>query len=122
VGRHPGVPAGRAVRGVGGYPLLIEHSRSLVLPENPHAYENGDEYTNLEKWIFAMDNAVYDTSPPMVVASLSARPVSASQARLIWPAASDDTGILGYRIFRNYLEVARTSGTSFADTGLEPGT
>ena len=36
---------------VGGWPELAEKRRKLTLPENPHADDDGDGYTNLENWL-----------------------------------------------------------------------
>ena len=38
---------------VGGWPLLEENTRTLTLPDNPHEYDNGNGYTNLEEWLHA---------------------------------------------------------------------
>jgi hypothetical protein len=40
---------------------------------------------------------------------------------LSWNAATDNTGVTGYAIYRNGTAVARTTGTSFTDTGLVDG-
>ena len=38
-------------REVGGWPDLAENHRTLTLPANPYADDNGDGYTNLENWL-----------------------------------------------------------------------
>lgn len=36
---------------VGGYPDMAPTRRELDLPDDPHADDNGDGYTNLEHWL-----------------------------------------------------------------------
>jgi hypothetical protein len=36
---------------VGGWPVLAENVRTLTPPDNPHADDDGDGYTNLENWL-----------------------------------------------------------------------
>ncbi|GAH64227.1 unnamed protein product, partial [marine sediment metagenome] len=36
---------------VGGWPILAENYRSLVVPDNPNGDDNGNGYTNLEEWL-----------------------------------------------------------------------
>jgi hypothetical protein len=36
---------------VGGWPVVAEHHRELVIPKNPSADDDGDGYTNLEEWL-----------------------------------------------------------------------
>jgi hypothetical protein len=43
-----------SVAEAGGYPSLAENRSMLVIPENPHADDDGDGYTNLEEWLHHM--------------------------------------------------------------------
>src|SRR5260221_332445 len=63
-----------------------------------------------------------DTTPPSVPTGLTANAVSSSQINLSWTASSDNVGVSGYRVFRNGTQIATTSATSFANTGLSPST
>src|SRR5881392_3127347 len=63
-----------------------------------------------------------DTTPPMVPTGLTASAVSSSQINLSWTASSDNVGVSGYRVYRNGTQIATTSATSFANTGLSPST
>lgn len=36
---------------IGGWPVVAEHARRLVIPKNPGADADGDGYTNLEEWL-----------------------------------------------------------------------
>jgi hypothetical protein len=48
--------------------------------------------------------------------------VLSSQINLSWDASTDDVGVLGYYIFRDGTPIAITTGTTYQDTGLSPGT
>src|SRR5439155_586393 len=63
-----------------------------------------------------------DTTPPTVPAGLTATAVSSSQINLSWAASSDTVGVSGYRVYRSGAQIATTSATSFANTGLQPST
>ena len=54
--------------------------------------------------------------------NLSASVVSSSQINLSWTASTDNVGVAGYQVFRNGSQIAATSATSYADTGLSPST
>lgn len=63
-----------------------------------------------------------DPTPPTAPAGLTAAAVSPSQVDLSWsPATDPESGISRYRIYRDGARVGEASGTSFSDTGLEPG-
>lgn len=63
-----------------------------------------------------------DTAPPSIPNGLTAQPNSVSSINLRWNAATDNNGVYGYKIYRNGVQVATTSGTSMEDTGLAPST
>jgi len=63
-----------------------------------------------------------DTTPPSVPTGLTASAVSSSQINLSWTASSDNVGVSGYRVYRNGTQIATTSATSYASTGLSPST
>lgn len=64
-----------------------------------------------------------DGTPPSRPQNLDAEARSASSIELTWSAASDpETGISGYRIYRDDSQVGQTGGTTFLDTGLDDNT
>src|SRR5438876_1156698 len=63
-----------------------------------------------------------DTTPPTVPTALTASAVSPSQINLSWTASSDNVGVSGYRVYRGGTQIATTSATSFANTGLSAST
>jgi fibronectin type 3 domain-containing protein len=72
---------------------------------------------------------VPDTQPPTAPGAPSASAVSSSQISLTWTAATDDAGVVGYRVERcqstgctDFAEVAIATGLGFADSGLAAST
>src|SRR5438552_2108896 len=63
-----------------------------------------------------------DTTAPSVPTGLTAAAVSSSQINLSWTASTDNVGVSGYRVFRGGTQIATTSTTSYANTGLSPST
>lgn len=65
-----------------------------------------------------------DTDPPSVPTGLSGNPVSSTQIDLAWNTSTDTggSGLAGYRVYRDGVEVGTTSVESYSDTGLGPDT
>lgn len=64
-----------------------------------------------------------DATPPTTPQNLSAVAAGGFQADLTWTAATDpETGIARYRIYRGGVLIDSTTGTSYTDTSLAPGT
>src|SRR5213078_1020407 len=66
--------------------------------------------------------AAPDTTPPTVPTGLTATAVSSSQINLSWAASFDSVGVTGYRVYRGGTQIATTTTTSYANTGLSPST
>lgn len=64
-----------------------------------------------------------DVTPPSIPLNLTATAVSTSQINLSWSPSTDDFGVIGYRIYRDLINVATTTNvTTYSDTGLNPAT
>ncbi|HET8966925.1 MAG TPA: fibronectin type III domain-containing protein, partial [Candidatus Acidoferrum sp.] len=70
-----------------------------------------------------------DTTAPTAPSALSAAASSSTQIGLSWTAATDNVGVTGYRVERcsgancnSFAQVATTSGTTFADSGMSAST
>lgn len=63
-----------------------------------------------------------DTIPPTPPSSLAASSITTTQLTLTWGASSDNIAVVGYKITRNSSQVATTSGLTFTDVALVPGT
>lgn len=70
----------------------------------------------------ASDGSSTDTTPPSTPTNLSATAVSQSQINLSWTASTDDVVVSGYQIYRNNVQIATSSTSSYSDTGLNANT
>ena len=66
---------------------------------------------------------VPDTTAPTVPSNVQASGSSTTTMAVSWTASTDtETGIGGYRVYRNGVQVGTTALTNFTDTGLAPST
>lgn len=63
-----------------------------------------------------------DLIPPSAPTGLIATPVATTQIDLSWDSASDNVAVAGYHVWRDAVQIATTSMTSYSDTGLSPST
>jgi hypothetical protein len=63
-----------------------------------------------------------DTTPPSTPADLTAVASSSSEIDLSWTASTDNVGVAGYQVFRNSAQIATSTQTTYADTGLTAST
>ncbi|MBN2102811.1 DNRLRE domain-containing protein [bacterium] len=63
-----------------------------------------------------------DTMPPSVPAGLTAIPVSSGNIDLSWEASADNTGVTGYCVYRDGIEIIQTTQTFYSDASLLPAT
>lgn len=61
---------------------------------------------------------VLDTTAPSTPTNLTGSAASASQINLTWSAATDNVGVVAYKVFRNGTQVATTTSTAYTNTGL----
>ncbi len=59
-----------------------------------------------------------DTTPPSVPGSFTATPVATSQIDLAWATSTDDFVLSGYHVWRDDVQIATTTLTTYSDTGL----
>jgi hypothetical protein len=66
--------------------------------------------------------SVQDTQPPSAPSGLTATAISPTNVDLDWVAASDDTGVTGYTVYRNGVSLANIPGSTltFSDTTAQP--
>lgn len=62
-----------------------------------------------------------DTTSPSAPGNLTGQ-ATTTQATLNWNASTDNIGVVGYRITRNGTLIATTSGITYTDVALNPGT
>ncbi len=63
-----------------------------------------------------------DIQAPAVPAGLQVSGTTPRSVSLRWTPATDDTGVAGYRIYRDQLEVGTSAALAFLDFGLVPET
>lgn len=63
-----------------------------------------------------------DTVPPSTPTGLAVSGVTSTSVSLGWTASTDNTGVTGYRIYRDGAVIATTSQTVFTDPGRAPST
>ncbi len=62
-----------------------------------------------------------DVTPPSIPTGVAQTGATASSVTLSWNAATDDTGVTGYRIFRDGAAFDTSATTSYTDSGLDDG-
>lgn len=75
-----------------------------------------------EEIVGIMNGPGADVTPPSVPTGVSGAALSPTEISLQWTASTDNTGVAGYRIFRNGSAVGTAAATSFADKGLTSST
>lgn len=63
-----------------------------------------------------------DTAKPTAPGQPAVSEVTATSARLTWPASTDNVGVTGYDVYRDTTKVASTTDTTTVISGLSPGT
>jgi hypothetical protein len=63
-----------------------------------------------------------DTTAPSAPGTLTGAAVSGPAVALAWGAASDNTGVAGYRVYRGVAQIATVTGTNYTDTAVAAGT
>jgi chitodextrinase len=63
-----------------------------------------------------------DTTPPSTPTNLASPSHTSSSVSLSWTGSTDNVGVTGYQIFRNGVQVATSSTTSYTNTGLAAST
>lgn len=80
----------------------------------------GSSITSVASFLSAIDSTA-----PSVPSGLRATATTSSNISLSWSAATDSgSGLAGYKLYRNSVQVANISAgtTSYTDSGLSPGT
>jgi chitodextrinase len=94
---------------------------STTVPDGPHtvqsrAYDTAGNSTDSASVSITTLNA--DTTPPSAPSGLIATATSATSVGLTWTAATDDTGVTMYLVYRDGTQVGTSMSTTYSDTGL----
>ena len=97
------VPGGgdRPVETTSGSQPSVTHSK-----RQPDAADRTTQTANA-----AGPKEIKDSEPPQPVAEIDASNVTTRRLTVSWPAASDNVGVIGYRVWLNGFEVATTAET-----------
>jgi len=68
------------------------------------------------------NNTPQVTTPPSAPTNLTAVASSSSEIDLSWTASTNNVGVTGYQVFRNSVQIATSTLTTYADTGLTAST
>lgn len=63
-----------------------------------------------------------DITVPTAPKNLSAQAVSSGQINLSWTASTDNTGVAGYIVYRDNVEIGTVTTTTYSDLGVVPNT
>jgi chitodextrinase len=107
------------VSGNGTYSFALESSSSssIVLASK----ERGSA-TAAQLVITEATATSADTTPPSAPTNLTASGPTTNSISLSWSASADDTGVAGYRVYRDGTFVTSTAQTSASVSGLSCGT
>jgi chitodextrinase len=107
------------VAGNGTYDFVIATSSSDGVDFRSREYSDGSRRPELVLSVSSAGGG--DTQAPTAPSNLSATASSPTQVRLSWSAASDNVAVSGYEIFRNASLLTTTTGTSYTDSAVSPG-
>ncbi|HWW71009.1 MAG TPA: carbohydrate-binding module family 20 domain-containing protein [Duganella sp.] len=65
---------------------------------------------------------VIDSTPPSTPGAITASAITDRSLQLAWPAATDNIGVTGYKIYRNAVQVGTSATAGYTDSGLAPAT
>jgi hypothetical protein len=107
-----------AIRGNDTFGVL-----KLVLREDGYTWEFLPEAgkTFTDQGAGTCNGALPDAVPPNAPSALSASATSSS-IELGWKASTDNEGVVGYRVFRDGVQIASPSTPFYSDTSIQPST
>jgi hypothetical protein len=89
------------------------------------AYDNaGNESAYSNEVYYAVPAPQADTVAPTVPGAFAARAINSSTAYMAWQGSTDagGSGLAGYRIYRNGVEIATTTESGYTDSRLQAAT
>ena len=89
----------------------------LILRKNQEGYDFKNDLSTIANEVIY---EVEDEVPPTGVKYINAVNTTVTSVTLSYGGAEDPSGILGYEIYRDGVQVAVTGDTTYTDTGLEP--
>lgn len=103
-------------------PSVFAPGRNVIAASVHNASGSTDSSFAAELVLRIGTTGALDTEPPSPPGGLTASSVTATAATITWTPATDNVGVLGYRVARGGVPIADVPAQSFADSGLVAGT
>lgn len=102
-------------------------SDRAVAPGVPYTYtvdafDSAGNVSAQSSPVTAQTSSDPDITPPSIPNNLASSNVTATSVKVAWSASTDNVAVAGYVVFRNNVQVATTTTTSYTDAGLTPST
>jgi chitodextrinase len=115
-GSHCGAaPAGLTDDHVFGFAKVTVNGRQVTVTPTDEAGRTYDVQT------YSFAGSEPDTQAP-TAPTVTATAVSTSRIAVSWSGATDNVGVTGYRVFRDGVQIAEQTGTTYTDTTASPDT
>ncbi len=107
-----------------GYETDSTHtmSKGTTLAVTNDAFSASVPARSMVTYVVSGGGSGSDTTPPSAPANLTATATTTNSVSLSWTASTDDTGVVGYQVYRGTTLVGSPTSTSFTDTGLTAST
>ncbi|MCX6971068.1 MAG: fibronectin type III domain-containing protein [Verrucomicrobia bacterium] len=123
-------PDGMALDAMTFYTIFTGMSPATLKPEfpatmlRPELYEEFAEiaYRTGKEILTANNSAIADTQNPTAPADLAVSNKLSESFTLTWSPSTDDVGVLGYKVYKNDVQIGTTSRPQFAVGDLTPET
>ena len=86
------------------------------------AYDAAGNYSNASTALSVTTNSAPDTTPPSAPTNLTSPSKTTTSVSLSWSASTDNTGVTGYKIYKDGIEVGTAVGTTYTVSGLTAST
>jgi len=86
------------------------------------AYDGAENISAKSSSVCATTPTAADTTKPTAPTGLTATAISSSRIDLSWTASTDDTGVVGYLVYRETTKIGGVTGTNYSDIGLSANT
>lgn len=103
-----------------GTSATTSYSDQTCQPSTTYTYEVSayDDFANESGRSLPAQATTPAPSPPTVPQNLHGTGSTTSTISMAWDASTDNIGVVGYRVYRNSVQVGTTAGTTYTDTGL----
>lgn len=122
--------------GIAGYQVFQNNTQIATAAGSPYAVTGLSLNTQYTFAVTAIDNVgnisgqsyppasinIQAITGPSIPVIVSAAPVGTSSVQVSWATVLDPLAIASYNLYRNAVQIAAVTSTSYLDTGLAPGT